>query len=65
MRVDFSLEQIFGRNPREVDKLFRSQGIDPTLPYRAKVTFTGVTIEQDIPQELTTPRFFVPIPAGT
>lgn len=65
MRVDFSLEQIFGRNPREVGQLFRAQGLDPTLPYRAKVTFSGVTIEQDVPQELRSSRFFVPIPART
>jgi len=65
MRVDFPLDQIFGRNPREVDQLFRSQGIDPAQPYKARVTFTGITIEQDIPKENRPSRFFIPIPART
>lgn len=65
MRVDFPLEQITGRNPREVDELFRSQGIDPAQLYRARVTFSGVTIEQELPNENRPSRFFIPIPART
>jgi hypothetical protein len=66
MRVDFPLDQIFGRNPREVDQMFRSQGIDPAQPYKARVTFNGITIEQDIPKESRpSSRFFMPIPART
>ena len=65
MRVDFPLEQIFGRPPREVEQLFRSQGIDPDLPYSSKITFTGVIIEQDIPRDQRPSRFFIPIPART
>ncbi len=66
MRVDFPLDQIFGRNPRDVDALFRSQGLDPAQPYTAKVTFTGVTIEQDAPnKDNRASRFFIPIPART
>ncbi|MEJ2200285.1 MAG: hypothetical protein P8X63_04625 [Desulfuromonadaceae bacterium] len=63
MRIDFSLDQIFGRDPREVDQLFRSRGLDPAQPYRARVTFNGVTIEQEIAVEKKASRFFIPIPA--
>jgi hypothetical protein len=49
MRVNFSLEQIFGRNPHEVVQLFRSQGLAPERPYRTLVSFSGITIEQDGP----------------
>ena len=65
MRIDFPLDQIFGRNPREVDQLFRSRGLDPAQPYRARVTFSGVTIEQDLASESRPSRFFIPIPART
>ncbi len=63
MRVDFPLDQIFGRNPREVDQLFRGQGIDPEQPYTAKVGFNSITIEQDQPRPTKASRFFIPIPA--
>ncbi len=48
MRINLSLEQIFGRNPSEVGLLLQALGIDITRPYRAQITFTGVTIEQDM-----------------
>ena len=47
MRVKFSLDQICGRRPKEVGRLLRARGIDPAHPYRASVTFSGVTIEQE------------------
>lgn len=47
MRLNFSLDQILGRNPREISRLFRSLGIDPDRPYRAQVTLSNVVIEQD------------------
>lgn len=47
MRVNFSLDQIAGRHPKDVGRLFQSLGIDPARPYRANITFSGVTIEQD------------------
>lgn len=46
MRVNLSLDQIAGRKPDEVGRLLQTLGIDPSLPYTANVTFTGVTIEQ-------------------
>jgi hypothetical protein len=51
MRINLSLEQIFGRNPAEVGLLLQTLGIDTARPYRAQVTFTGVTIEQDLARE--------------
>ncbi len=63
MRVDFPLDQIFGRNPREVDQLFRGQGIDPDQPYTAKVGFNSITIEQNLPRPPHASRFFISIPA--
>lgn len=47
MRINLSLDQIAGRKPKEVGHLLQTLGIDPTRPYRASVTFTGVTIEQE------------------
>ncbi|MDO3380097.1 hypothetical protein [Geoalkalibacter halelectricus] len=47
MRHDFALDQILGRNPREVSRLFKSHGIDPERPYRAQITQNNIIIEQD------------------
>jgi hypothetical protein len=47
MRVKLSLDQICGRRPKEVGRLLRARGIDPAHPYRASITFSGVTIEQE------------------
>ncbi|BCR06783.1 hypothetical protein DESUT3_38520 [Desulfuromonas versatilis] len=47
MTIHLPLEQILGRNPKEVGKILRAQGIDPDLPYRATFTYTEVTIEQE------------------
>lgn len=47
MRLDFTLDQILGRNPREVSRLFKSLGLDPDRPYRAQITLNNVIIEQD------------------
>ena len=47
MRINLSLDQISGRNPREVGRLLRTLGIDPARPYKANVTFAGIIIEQD------------------
>ncbi len=51
MRINLSLEQIFGRNPAEVGLLLQALGIDTSRPYRAQVTFAGVTIEQEMTRE--------------
>ncbi len=48
IRVTFTMEEIFGQPPETVVRLFRSCGIDPTAPYRAKFTFNDITIEQDL-----------------
>lgn len=53
MRIDIARDQIFGHSPQEVGRLLRSLGIDPKRPYRAKVTFSGVTIEQEGTRELS------------
>ncbi|MBE0599613.1 MAG: hypothetical protein IH614_20425 [Desulfuromonadales bacterium] len=47
MRVIFALEEIYGKNPREVAKLFRRHGINPGRPYRARVSSNGITVEQE------------------
>jgi hypothetical protein len=47
MRLNLNLDQVLGRNPREVSQLFRSNGIDPDRPYRAQVTLQQIIIEQD------------------
>ncbi|WP_305045554.1 hypothetical protein [Geoalkalibacter sp.] len=47
MRLNFALEQILGRNPREVSRLFRSVGLDPERPYLAQITLNSVIIEQE------------------
>jgi hypothetical protein len=52
MRINLSLDQISGRKPVEVGLILQKLGIDPARPYTARVTFTGVTIEQDVPREL-------------
>jgi len=51
MRFNLPLDQILGRNPREVSRLFRSKGIDPDRPYRAQVTLQNIIIEQDSRQD--------------
>ncbi|MBE0599333.1 MAG: hypothetical protein IH614_18985 [Desulfuromonadales bacterium] len=52
MRINLSLDQISGRNPRDVSRMMRALGIDPARPYKANITFSGVTIEQDLDREL-------------
>lgn len=47
MRLNFALDQILGRNPREVSRLFRSVGLDPERPYVAQITLNSVIIEQE------------------
>jgi hypothetical protein len=47
MKTIFTLQEIFGKRPAEVARLFKARGINPTRPYRARVTFSGITIEQD------------------
>lgn len=47
MRIVFNLDQIFGKKPKEVARLFKQKGINPSRPYRAQVSFAGVVIEQD------------------
>jgi hypothetical protein len=47
MKTTFALQEIYGKKPAEVARLFKSRGINPTRPYRAQVTFAGITIEQD------------------
>ncbi len=47
MTINLPLDQILGRNPKDVGKILRAQGINPDLPYRATFTFTAVTIEQE------------------
>ncbi|WP_305041735.1 hypothetical protein [Geoalkalibacter sp.] len=47
MRLNFALDQILGRNPREVSRLFRSVGLDPERPYIAQITLNSVIIEQE------------------
>ncbi len=47
VRATFAMDEIFGQAPEVVVNLFRKQGIDPTRPYRARFTFSDVTIEQD------------------
>lgn len=49
MKVNFAFEEIYGQDPKDVRKLFRTQGLDPSRPYRARVSFSGVVIEQDVP----------------
>ena len=49
MEVHLSLEEVFGKNPRIVARILRLRGINPARPYRARVYFSGVTIEQDDP----------------
>ena len=51
MRINISLDQIAGRHPAEVSHLLQTLGIDPARPYRANVTFSGVTIEQERERE--------------
>lgn len=47
MRVVFNLDEIYGKKPKEVAVLFRRRGLNPTLPYRARVSSGGIVIEQD------------------
>ncbi len=47
MRVVFELDQIIGKPPREVARLFRRRGINPARPYRARLSFREVVVEQD------------------
>jgi hypothetical protein len=47
MRVVFDLNQIIGKPPREVALLFRRRGLNPTRPYRARLSFKEVVVEQD------------------
>ncbi len=47
MRVDFPLEEIYGKKPQEVARLFRLRGLNPGLPYRVRISSTGVIVEQE------------------
>lgn len=47
MKTTFALQEIYGKKPTEVARLFKARGINPTRPYRARVTFAGIIIEQD------------------
>lgn len=47
MKTTFALQEIYGKKPSEVARLFRARGINPTRPYRAQVSFSAVIIEQD------------------
>ncbi|WP_291316820.1 hypothetical protein [Desulfuromonas sp.] len=47
MRVNLSLEEVYGRRPQEVEKLLCRLGIDLVRPYRANITFSGICIEQE------------------
>jgi len=58
MVVNFALDEIFGRNPKEVDQLFRRQGLDPARPYTARINSFGVTIEQEIDAKMSKYQMF-------
>jgi hypothetical protein len=47
MTVTFSLEEIYGKNPKAVARLFRKRGLNPARPYNARINFSGVVIQQD------------------
>jgi hypothetical protein len=58
MRIKLSLDQICGRKPQEFNRLLRARGIDPDHPYRASITFSGVTIEQESASDRSAALFF-------
>ncbi|MFA5516592.1 MAG: hypothetical protein WDA20_09930 [Desulfuromonadales bacterium] len=47
MRVDFLLEEIYGKKPEEVARLFRLRGLNPERPYLAKVSPSRIIVEQE------------------
>ncbi len=47
MRVHFAVEEIYGKKPAEVARLFRLRGLNPERPYRARLAPSGITIEQE------------------
>jgi hypothetical protein len=47
MKTTFALQEIYGKKPMDVARLFKARGINPTRPYRARVTFAGIIVEQD------------------
>jgi hypothetical protein len=47
MIVNFPFHEIFGKNPTVVAKLFKIKGINPGRPYRARISFDSIIIEQD------------------
>ena len=49
MTVNLPLDMILGKKPNDVGKILRARGIDPDLPYRATLSFSSVTIEQEKP----------------
>ena len=51
MRVDFSLEEIYGKKPQEVARLFWLRGLDPGLPYRVRISSARVIVEQEGPRQ--------------
>lgn len=48
MRIEIPVAKVYGRNPKDVERLLEKKGIDVTLPYLAKVTFDSIFIEQKI-----------------
>jgi hypothetical protein len=50
MRVDFSLEEIYGKKPQEVARLFRLRGLNPARPYRVRISSSVVVVEQEGPR---------------
>lgn len=47
MRVVFNVDEIYGKKPKDVAVLFRRRGLNPSRPYRAKVSSGGIVIEQE------------------
>lgn len=47
MTVTFSLEEIYGKNPKMVASLFRRRGLNPSRPYSARINFNEVVIQQE------------------
>ncbi len=46
MQVMIRMEEIYGKSPILVAKILRLRGIDTSLPYRTRISSTGMTIEQ-------------------
>jgi hypothetical protein len=47
MRVDFRLDEIYGKKPKEVARLFWERGLNPERPYQARISSSGIIIEQE------------------